>query len=825
MFASSQDLRLALRRILKTPGFAAMVVLILGLGIGAATAVFSLVEGVLLRPMPFADPERLALIGDHLQGRTGGSGGVTAKEIATYRQATKAFASLDGYATTSYSLSDGGNAEQVSAGRLGAEVFPILGVEPVLGRVFTAAEDEKRVPVVVLSYGLWMERYAGDRQVLGRVLVLDRKPYSVIGVMPRSFSFPLQSGRLESTGVWIPLSLTAEELSEANVGAWTFHMVGRLKEGVSVRQAAEDVDRVAQQIMREFPVGLSAIHIQGDATLLREDTLEDARPLLRNLFVAVSVVLLLACVNVAGLLLVRAIRRRREYAVRLALGARTAAVIRESVLEGLMLSLAGGLLGLGLAAVLIRAGLQWMPEDLPRLNTVSIDAGVAGFALLVSLLTGTLCSLAPAFAALRTNLIVSLKDGVGSGAGSSHLWLRSALVVGEVAMALVLLTTAGEFLRSLENMRAVDPGYRADHVLVAGFQLPLEQYGTETSAGLFRQSLVEKLLQKPGIMAAGISNTLPGLGNYGMSTFTVEGDRTANWRQKFAAFEITYGDYFNAMGMRLVDGRAFTLDDHKESAPVVMVNESMARHSWPGQRAVGKRMHAGNPRKNMPWATVVGVVADTKLRSRDEPSGDQWFALAEQPKILYGDKFTEHLIDAASGYVAVRTALPPEQMVATLKSAVAAVDPKLALEQVQPMTEVVLSLEAPRRLNTDLITLFALGALALSITGIYAVVAFSVSMRAQEIAVRMALGAQRTNIANLVMSSGAKLALAGCGLGVFISLLLSKLIASFLFEVSATDPVTYAGCSVVMMVLALAASALPAKRAASVDPIAALRAV
>ena len=299
----------------------------------------------------------------------------------------------------------------------------------------------------------------------------------------------------------------------------------------------------------------------------------------------------------------------------------------------------------------------------------------------------------------------------------------------------------------------------------------------------------------------------------------------SRWRQKFAAFEITYGDYFNAMGMRVVEGRPFTLDDRKDSPPVVMVNESMARHSWPGQQAIGKRMHAGNPRKNMPWATVVGVVADTKLRSSDEPSGDQWFAPAEQPKTLYGDTFTESLIDAASGYIAVRSALPPEQMVKTLRSAVGEVDPKLSLEQMQPMSDVVASLEAPRRFNTDLITLFALGALALSITGIYAVVAFSVSMRSQEIAVRMALGAPRTNIARLVLVSGAKMTVVGCGLGVAASLALSKVIGSFLFEVSPADPVTYVVCVALMLLMALLASALPARRAALVDPRAALRAI
>ena len=816
------EVGLAVRRLRKSPGLSLTVVMTLGLGIGAATAVFSLVEGILLRPLPFKEPTRLVLVGDHLGSNTGL--GVTALEIATYAKAASAFSAMGGYANTSYALTGEANAEQVNAGRFGASVFETLGVGPVLGRVFTAREEETRQPVVVLSYGLWSRRYGRDPKVLGRTIVLDRKPYVVIGVMPRGFAFPIETGRLDQTGVFVPLSLTTEELSEANAGAWTFHIVGRLKDGVTLQQGARDADRVAQEIMRNFPPTMSALHIRGDVGSLNELTVGDARPLLRSLFAAVAVVLLIACVNVAGLLLVRAIRRRREYALRLALGARQRAVVNEAVLEGLVLSLAGGLLGLGIAAVLLRVAAGILPDDLPRLDSVSIDAGVAGFATLVSLLTGVLCSLAPAFAALKTDLVGSLKDGAGSSAGSSHSWLRSALVVGEIAIALVLLTTAGEFLRSFQKMRAVDPGYRADHVVVAGFKLPLEQYGTDASADQFKRAVVERLMQKPGVVAAGISNTLPGLGNYGMSAYTIEGDAVATWKLKFAAFEIVYGDVFKALGMRVVDGRKFTQDDRADTPLVVMVNESMARHEWPGQRAVGKRIHFGNPKKQMPWATVVGVVADTKLRSRDEPSGDQWFVPAEQPKLLYGGKFTEKLIDAAGGYIAVRSLLPPEEMVTTLRSAVAEVDAKLALEDIQPMTDVLESVEAPRRFNTDLITVFAGGALLLAITGIYAVVAFSVSMRAQEIAIRMALGAQRGGIARLVLIAGARLAVVGCVLGVVGSLALSKVVGALLFDTSARDPLVYLGCVGIMVLLALVASLLPAVRAASVDPTVLLRA-
>jgi putative ABC transport system permease protein len=420
--------------------------------------------------------------------------------------------------------------------------------------------------------------------------------------------------------------------------------------------------------------------------------------------------------------------------------------------------------------------------------------------------------------------MASLKEGARTGTGAStHAWLRSALVVSEIAIALVLLTVAGAFLRSFQKMRAVDPGFRPDHVLVAGYQLPLRQYPTDTVAEIFNHSVIDRLESKPGVIAAGITNALPASGNSGMAAYTIEGEPTDGWKLKFAAFALTYGDYFRAMDIPLLDGRTFTMDDTSNKPLVVVVNQSMAKHSWPGQQAIGKRMHVGNPKKGLPWATVVGIVADTRIGSRDEPTADQWYAPAQQPAILFGSAASGNLTQPAGGYITVRSSQPPEQMIQTLRSSVAAVDPLLALQQVQPMNEVISNVEAPRRFNTDLITTFALGALLLAITGIYAVVAFSVSLRTQEIAIRMALGAPRTGIARLVLISGAKMALLGCALGVLASLGLSRLVSSFLFDVSATDPLIYTASVLFMMLMALLASALPATRAASTDPIDALR--
>ena len=824
MVALIQEVRVAFRQVRKAPGFALTVVLTLALGIGATTAIFSLVQGILLRPLPFSQPDRLVLLGDRL--RTGAGTPVTAREIATYSNASSAFSSMGGYDDATYELSGGTTPEQINAARLGTGVFTTLGVQPIRGRVFTHQEEDSHQPLAVISYALWLNRYHSDPEVVGRSVVLDRKPYMIIGVMPRDFEFPLQNGRLNQAQLWVPLSLTAEELSDAQTGSFRYHMVARLHDGVTLTQAAQDADRVAQIVMHNYPPHMAAIHIQGAVTPLLEYVVSNVRPLLRTLFLAVAVVLLIACANVAGLLLVRAIRRRREYAVRLALGAGSGVILREAMFEGLVLSLAGGLLGLAFAAGAIRTALHLLPESMPRIASISLDGRVAAFDLLLALLSGVLCSLAPAFAALRTNLTQSLKESSrGGSGGASHAWLRSILVVSEIAVALVLLTASGAFLRSFQKMRAVDPGFRADHVVVASYQLPLEQYPTETSVANFRRAVVDRLSSQPGAVAASMASVLPGSGVFAGAAYTIEGEPAEQWKLKFSNFTIAYGDFFKAMSIPLRQGRTFTRTDNASAPLVIVVNETMAKHCWPGQSPVGRRMHLGNPKKGLPWATVIGVVADTKVGPRDEPNSDQWYMPAEQPAILFGIDPPEKLAQAATGFIALRSALPVEQMMQHLRAAVAETDSLLALQQVQPMSDVIANVEAQREFNTDLITSFAMAALLLAITGIYAVVAFSVSLRTQEIAIRMALGAQRTGIARLILIWGAKLAGIGCALGVIGSLATSRLVSSFLFEVSATDPIIYAVGVLIMMLMALVASALPASRAASTDPIDALRSV
>jgi predicted permease len=819
-YLSMRDLRLAVRQLRKAPGFSLAIVLTLALGIGATTAIFSLVEGVLLRPLPFRDPQRLVLLGDRLGD--GAQLAVTASEVATYEHVAQAFSSIGAYVNTSWELSGGALSESVNGARLTSSVFPTLDIAPAVGRVFTPQEDDAHAPVAVISYALWLNRFHSDPHIAGATITLDRRNYTIVGVMPRSFEFPLLPGRVGQAQLWVPMSFTADELAPST-GAWAIHLVARLKDGVSVQQAAHDANRVAQQVMRDFPPELAAIHIRGDVLPLRESVVAGVRPLLRTLFLAVCIVLLIACANVATLLLVRAIRRRREHAVRLALGAHAGTILRECVSEGLALSLAGGLLGLALAAFALRATVPLLPESMPRIGTASINAGVAGFALLIAVLTGVLCSLAPAWAAVRTNLLENLKEDTRSGTGSlRHTWLRSSLVVAEIAIATVLLTVSLAFLRSYQQMLGVDPGFRPDHVLIAGYKLPAQQYATESSIANFNREVVDRLASQPATVAVGLANTLPDTGGGGRGGFTIEGASSAGWKLRFAPFIETYGDYFRALGISLIAGRHFTERDRSDAPLVCIVDQSMAKQEWPGQSPIGKRLHIGNPKRTLPWAIVVGVAPDVRIDAPDQPAGEQWYFPMEQPAIIEGTGVTG-MVDLSTGWIALRSTLPPEQMIRTLRSVVEGIDPRLALDPVRPMTDAISAVEAPRRFNTGLITAFALAALLLAALGIYAVIAFTASQRTQEIALRMALGAQRSNIARLVLCSGAKIVVTGCALGVLGSLSVSRLVGAFLFGVSATNPLVYVASVVLMLVLALVASALPALRAAAADPAQALR--
>jgi len=822
-----QDLRYAARQLRKSPGFTLTAVLTLALGIGATTAIFSIVEGVLLRPLPFSDPTKLVTLGDTLEGVDygGDAPGVTAPGVLTYIRETHAFSSLGGYTPSNYELSGAGDPAQINASRLTATMFPTLGVSPLMGRTFTQREDESSQQVAVLSYQTWRSRFHGDPPILGQKILLDRKPYEVIGVMPRDFEFPLVPGQLNRSELWVPMSFTQAELIQG-AGAWAYYLVGRLTPGVLPEQAQQDALGAAREIMRNFPPALATRRIHPTVRPLEESTVAQGRPLVRTLFLAVTVVLFIACANLAGLLLVRVIRRRREISVRLALGASHAAVLRHSLAEALLLSIGGGLLGLVLAGIALRIGISFLPETLPRVSSISLDWKVVAFSLCLTFLTGLLCGLIPTFAASRTSVNDALKEGGRTGtAGGGHARLRSALVVAELAVALVLLTASGLLLRSFQKMRSVDLGFHADHTLTASYSLPRQQYSTQAAINAFNSALRFRLEQLPGVQAEGVTTSLPASGQDSRATFAPEGYLPP----KGAGLNLAWvcqlmGNYFQAQGVPIIRGRDFTPADDAAGAPlVVIVNRTLAEHYWPGQDPIGKRLHRGPVEATLPWLTVVGEIGDVKQLAADAPTANQFYLPASQVKAGVGSFATAAFRSGNAGTIVLRSQLPPEQMTDSLRSVVRSIDPQLPLTDVESMDRVVAEGQASRRFNTVLISSFAAAAVLLAVLGIYSVIAFSAALRTQEMAIRLALGSPRSSVVRLILISGVKLGLAGCGIGAIAAVFATHLLRSMLFQVDPLDPTILALAAISILLLALAASVIPAHRAASVEPVKALR--
>jgi predicted permease len=821
-----QDLRYALRQLRKSPGFTLTAVLTLAFGIGSTTAIFSIVEGVLLRPLPFPDPGRLVLFGDIPEGVGAAEGmyAATAPAVRIYARDTHAFSALGAFQQTGYELSGLGEPAQISAARLTASVFPALGVSPSIGRTFTQQEDEGSQQVTVISYQMWQSRFHGDRRILGQKIQLDRKPYEIIGVMPRGFEFPLVPGQLNRSELWVPMSFSQGELVNG-VASWNYGMVGRLKPGVTPAQALQDALPAAQEIMRGFPPAMGNLHIHPVIQSLTENTVGQVRPLARTLFLAVTVVLFIACANLAGLLLVRVIRRRHEISVRLALGASGAVVLRQSLIEALLLSVSGGLFGLALASAALRVGVSFLPETLPRVSAIGLDWKVTGFALLLAVLTGLLCGLIPAFAAARTSVNDAIKQGGRTGtAGSGHARLRSALVIAELAVALVLLTASGLLLRSFEKLRSVDLGFRADHTLTAFYGLPRQQYSTQAAVDAFNAALLTKLRQLPGVQAVGVTSLQPIGGGDSNSGFVPEGYVPP----KGVAINTAWppqvmGDYFRAAGIPLLRGRDFTEADRAGAPLVVIVNRTLAERYWPGQDPIGKRLKIGVPETPLPWMTVVGEIADIRETSADAETKNQFYTTPSQFKVAIGSFAPPDMLTGNYGSIALRTALPPEQMADSLRAVVRSIDPQLPLTHVEAMEQVVHEGQTSRRFNTVLFSSFAAAAVLLALLGIYSVIAFSAALRTHEIAIRLALGAQRSTVMRLVLASGAKLGLIGCAIGAVGAVFATRLLRSMLFQVDPLDPSVIAFAVISIFLLALAASVIPARRAASIEPMQALR--
>ncbi|MGP8175774.1 MAG: ABC transporter permease [Terracidiphilus sp.] len=822
-----QDIRYALRQLRKAPGFTLTAVLTLAFGIGATTAIFSIVEGVLLRPLPFPDPGRLVLFGDIPEGvgPAEGTYAATAPAARIYTRETHAFSGLGAFQRTGYELSGLGEPAQIRAARLNASVFPALGVSPLMGRTFTQQEDEGSQQVVVLGYQMWHSRFHGDLRILGQTIQLDRKPYEIIGVMPRDFEFPLVPGQLNRSELWVPMSFTRGELVNG-VGSWNYSMVGRLKPGVTPMQALDDAKPAAQEIMRGFPPAMGNLRIHPVIQSLTENTVGQARQLVRTLFLAVAVVLFIACANLAGLLLVRVIRRRREISVRLALGASGAAVVRQYLVEALILSVTGGLLGLALASTALRIGVSFLPESLPRVSAIGLDWQVASFALLLAVFTGLLCGLIPAVAAARTNVNDALKEAGRTGTtGGSHARLRSALVIAELAVALVLLIASGLLLRSFEKLRSVDLGFRTDHTLTAFYGLPHQQYSTQAAVDAFNAALLSKLRQLPGVQAVGITDMLPDSGGNSNCVFVPEGyvppkgaGLTLAWPPQ------VIGDYFHAEGIPLLRGRDFTEADRAGAPLVVIVNRTLAERYWPGQDPIGKRMKIGVQDTPLPWMTVVGEIPDIKQTSADADTLNQFYTTPSQFKEAIGSFAPPGTLTGNYGSIVMRGQLPPEQMADSLRAVVRSIDPQLPLTKVESMEQVVAEGQASRRFNAVLISSFAAAAVLLALLGIYSVIAFSAALRTHELAIRLALGSQRASVMRLVLASGAKLGVAGCGIGAIGAVFATRLLRSMLFQVDPLDPFVLVLAAISIFLLALAASVVPARRAASIEPMQALRA-
>ncbi|WP_109485200.1 ABC transporter permease [Occallatibacter savannae] len=821
------DLKFALRQLRNSLGFAITAVLMLAFGIGATTAIFSIVEGVLLRPLPFPDSDRVMILSDQIEGVNVGGGqvGVTARDIIAYTRDTHSFAALGGFQFSGYELSGRGDPAQVNASRLTAGVFSALAVEPALGRVFSVDEDEHHQQVAVLSYTTWRNRFHSDANIIGSKILLDRKPYIIIGVMPKNFEFPLVPGQLNRSELWVPMSFGADELAPSRAANWSYQMIARLKPGITPAQAESDGNRVAKEIMAGYPADMANLHITALVRPLQKDTVEQSRSLLRTLFLAVAVVLLIACFNLAGLMLVRAIRRQREVAVRLALGASGIALVRQAVLESLVLSISGGVLGLICAAIALKVGKSVLPENLPRVNEISLSWQVIVFALGLAVLTGLVCALAPAFAAIRTNVNSNLKEGGRTGsAGGGHARLRSALVIGEIAIALVLLTASGLLLRSFDKMRSVDLGFTPQHVTTASYGLPHQQYSKQPQVDAFNRELLLKLNQLPGAQAVGLTSMLPSQGINNNQTFVIDGyTPPPGGSMNLATVSQVDGNFFSALGIRLLRGRVFSEADHAGTQLVVVVNHKFAQHYWPNADPIGKRLRIGTQQMQTPWLTVVGEVSDTQLLSPDNPSTPQYYIPVKQEEETLGSLGQPDDLNGNGGFIVLRSAVPPEQMENAIRATVRSIDPLLPLTQVQTMEHVVSESEASRRFNTALISSFAFAAVLLAVLGIYSVIAFSVASRVQEMAIRMTLGSQRSAIVGLILSSGAKLAAIGCVIGLAGAAAASGLLRSMLFNVSPFDPLVLALAAIGVLLLAVGAAAPPALRAASVQPMQALR--
>ena len=796
-----QDLRYAARSLRKTPAFTAIAVATLALGIGVNTAVLGVVNGVLLRPLPFPRPDRLVMIREDMPEKE--MPGMTASppNFLDWRSQNRSFSDLAAFARSSDALTGSGDPEQVDYASTTGTFFDVLGVRPGLGRTYTAAEcTAGKDHVAVVSHALWLRRFGGRPEVVGSTLRLGGEPYTVIGVAPANFTFPLANHDL-----WVPLDFGPKVASQR--GAHYLSVVGRLRDGVSLTAAEAEMKGIAARLAAAYPDQNKGHTVS--LRVLKEQIVGKVKPALLILSGAVALVVLIACANVANLLLARGARREREIAVRRALGAGRARIVRQLLTESSLLAAVGTVAGVGLAVVADRLIVRFGPSGIPRLAESGVDGKVLAATVALAAATAILFGLAPALRATASGLPFALRE-TSPGTAPGKRRMRDVLVAGEMALALLLLAGAGLLVKSFGRLVNVDPGFRPDHVLT--FDLSLDaKYKDSASVSAFYRHMISELDRIPGVRATGAAFCAPLSRSQFSSSFTVRGAPVAKADEPSMNLRVVTADYFTAMRIPLVAGRLLTERDRRGGQRVLVITQSAARRFWPRGDAIGKYLALGaRPSSDDVEGTVVGIVGDT----RDE-------ALSEPPEpAAY---FPLDQVGVSSLTVVVRTAQRPESIGAEVRDVVRRLDADLPVVGMTSMDEVLSrSVEAPR-FYAFLLTVFSAAALALAAIGIYGVLSYAVAARTREIGVRIAIGAQRRDVIGMVLGDAARLALFGLAGGLAASLALTRLLSGILFDVKPFDPATYAVVSAILLGVALFAAVLPARRASSVDPISALR--
>jgi predicted permease len=815
-----KDVRYAARSLRRNPGFTAVAVITLALGIGANTALFSVVNGVLLRPLPYPDAERLVSIrntwGEN-RDPLDAVASISPAEYFDYRDRMTAFESFGVYTPLTRSLTGDGEPERLSAAAMSASVFQTLGVVPTLGRVFSSAEDAPGVNVAVLGDGLWQRRFAGSRDIVGRSVLINGRATTVVGVMPDGFRLPEQLSDTDPAELFIPLGLSRDSVTIR--GSHYLSGIARLRRGVTPAQGSADVAAVARRFPIEFPNDYPAkMNFAAGVLPLLDSVVGHVRPTLMVLLGAVGFVLLIACANVASLLLSRTESRRREMAVRTALGAGRRRLLRQLLVESMVLSLTGGAIGVLLAGVGTRLLVALRPPNIPRLDDIGVDVRVLLFALMASSVVGVLFGLLPAVQATRLDVQSMLRTGGRGSSGGGRQGVRRMLVVAEVAIALVLLVGAGLMTRSFVQLMSVDPGYRVDHVLTVPIDLPRARYPDADRVITFYRELSHSVAALPGVTATGGVAGVPLVAQRGDLGINIEGRPVAPGEQRRRAdWQVVTPGYFKAIGMRLIRGRAIEETDLETTPGVVVINETLARKYWPNDEPIGKRFKLGGG-AGPGMVTIVGVVADVRQSSLAATPEPEMYLAHTQFRFWGGGGILSSL------NLVLRTSGEPAALARVVRGEIAALDAQLPVGEFRTMEQVRGESVSQPRFLMFLFSTFSMVALAIAVIGIYGVIAYGVAQRRKEIGIRVALGARPSSVAGMVVRQGMGLAGVGIAVGLVLAFALTRFLAGFLFAVTPTDPITMAVVVTALGVAALLASFIPARRATRTDPVEVLRA-